>query len=74
MSFKEQRDLEGIEAAIHATEAKVAGMEAELASPDFHRMAGPKIRETMAAIEAGKKDVARLYARWEELEAIRAAS
>ncbi len=74
LSFKEQRELEGIEASIHATEAKVAGMEAELASPDFHRMAGPKIRETMAAIEKGKADVAKLYARWEELEAIRAAS
>ncbi len=74
LSFKEQRELEGIEAAIHVAEAKVAGMETELASPDFHRMQGQRIRETMAAIETGKADVVRLYARWEELEAVRAAS
>ena len=37
LSYKEQRELEGMEAVILAAEAKVAEMDAALASPDFHK-------------------------------------
>ena len=71
LSFKEQRELDGIEEAIHAAEAEVAEKEARFLEPDFHRKHGPRVAELTAEIEAGKRNVARLYARWEELEAMK---
>lgn len=71
-SFAEQKELDGMEASIQTAEDRVASLEATLNDPDFYvkRLAeAPKI---MAELEAAKALVARLYARWEELEAIRA--
>jgi ATP-binding cassette subfamily F protein uup len=74
LSFKEARELEGMEAKIHAAEAEVARIEALFAAPDFHRTHGPQTNQVMADLAAAKENVVRLYARWEELEAIKAAS
>ncbi len=74
LSFKELRELEGIEAVIHTAEAEVARLEALFVSPDFARTHGSRTNELLAQLESAKTDVTRLYARWEELEAIRAAS
>ena len=74
LSFKEQKELEGMEAAIHTTEAEVAKLEALLASPDFFRTQGAKANAVVAELEAAKAKAAQLFARWEELEAIRAAA
>ncbi len=71
LSFKEQRELDGIEEAIHAAEAEVAEKEARFLEPDFHRKHGPRVAELTEEIESGKRNVARLYARWEELEAMK---
>ena len=71
LSFKEQRELEGMEAAIHAAEASVAEKEAMFLEPDFHRKHGARVAGITAEIEAGKAEVARLYARWEELESLK---
>jgi ATP-binding cassette subfamily F protein uup len=74
LSFKEQRELEGMEAAIHEAEADVARLEAIFAAPDFHRQHAARSAELLAELEAAKANVARLYARWEELEALRVAA
>lgn len=74
LSFKELRELEGIEAVIHTAEAEVARLEALFVSPDFARTHGSRTNELLAQLEAAKADVTRLYARWEELEAVRAAA
>jgi ATP-binding cassette subfamily F protein uup len=74
LSFKEQRELEGIEAVIQQAEAEVARIEALFASPDFHREYGARTNELTAQLEEEKQRVIRLYARWEELEAIRVES
>jgi ATP-binding cassette subfamily F protein uup len=71
LSFKEQRELDGIEEAIHVAEAEVSEKEALFLEPDFHRKHGPRVAELTAEIEDGKLNVARLYARWEELEALK---
>jgi ATP-binding cassette subfamily F protein uup len=73
LSFKEQRELEGIEAVIQTAEAKVAELEGLLASPEFFKTQAQRARGAMAEIETGKAAIAKLYARWEQLEAIRAA-
>jgi ATP-binding cassette subfamily F protein uup len=67
LSYKEQRELDGMEAAIGVAEGKVAEMEGRLASPDFHKSIGAKAPQFMSELEAARAEVARLYARWEEL-------
>jgi ATP-binding cassette subfamily F protein uup len=71
LTWKEARELEEMEARISAIEAEIARVEGLFTSPDFHRENAARTPEFLAAIEAGKADLARLYTRWEELEAIR---
>ncbi len=71
MSFKETRELAGMEAQIHAREADVARIEALFATPDFHRLHGAQTNQFTTELADAKADVVRLYARWEELEALR---
>lgn len=74
LSFKEARELEGMEERILEREGEVARIEALFASPDFHRTHATQTNELIAELSAVKKEVAELYARWEELEAIRTAA
>lgn len=74
LSFKEQRELEGIEEQILAIEEEVSRIESLFASPDFHRTHAAQTNELMAELAAAKGKAAELYARWEELEAIKNAS
>jgi ATP-binding cassette subfamily F protein uup len=74
LSFKEQRELEGIEAQIHAAEGEVTRIEELFASPDFHRTHATQTNRLRADLAAAKEKVTQLYARWEELEAVKAAS
>ena len=62
------RELETIEADILAAEGKAALMETALASPDFYAKNGHNWDTFEAQLETGKAEVARLYARWEELQ------
>jgi ATP-binding cassette subfamily F protein uup len=71
LTFKEARELDGIEDQILAREADVAHIEALFVTPDFHRQHGTQTETLLAELAAAKANVAALYARWEELEAIR---
>ncbi len=70
MSFKEQRELDGMEAAIHAAEAAQAAAEARVNDPavaaDHQAMA-----RACRALEEAHTTVTTLYARWQELESRR---
>jgi ATP-binding cassette subfamily F protein uup len=74
LSFKEARELEGMEAAIHAAEGEVARIEGVFASPDFHRTHAKSGAQLNADLAAAKEYLAQLFARWEELESIKSAS
>lgn len=74
LSFKEQRELEGMEAQILAVEDEIARIEALFASPDFHRTHATQTNQLTAQLAAAKEQATQLYARWEELEAIRLAA
>ncbi|MGO8837439.1 MAG: ABC-F family ATP-binding cassette domain-containing protein [Limisphaerales bacterium] len=74
LSFKEARELEGMEAQIHAADAEIARIEGLFASPDFHRTHATQTNQLMADLAAAKESLARLYARWEELDTIKAAA
>ena len=71
LSFKEARELEGMEAQIHALEAEVARIEGLFADPEFFRKHAAQVNQLTAELDAAKEKVPLLYARWEELEAIR---
>jgi ATPase subunit of ABC transporter with duplicated ATPase domains len=72
LSFKESRELEGIESKILAREEDIARIEALFATPGFHRTHGTQTDELKAELAAAKDEIAKLYERWQELEAIRA--
>lgn len=70
MTFKEQQEWQGIEAVIQRTEEKVAQLEARLISPEFLKSGGAAIKEGMVELESAKAEAARLYSRWEVLDAL----
>ena len=74
LSFKEARELEGMEARIHAVEAEVARIEGGFADPEFFRKHATQVNRLKDELETAKNSVARLYARWEELEAVKLAA
>ena len=70
LGFKETRELAEMETTIQARESEVARLEALFAAPDFYEKHGARWQELQAELDAAKQAVARLYARWEELEAL----
>jgi ATP-binding cassette subfamily F protein uup len=67
LTFKEQRELEGMEAAIHAAEAEVQHIETQLNDPEFYVARAAEAAQLAAQLEESKAEVSRLYRRWEEL-------
>jgi ATP-binding cassette subfamily F protein uup len=74
LSFKEARELEGIEPQILSLEAEIARIEGLFASPNFHRTHATQTNELLAQLAAAKEKLPRLYARWGELEALKSAA
>ena len=71
LTFKEKQELEGIEAAISTAETKVATLQAELEDPTIYKTRSAEVPALVAALDAARAEVDRLYARWQELEALR---
>ena len=74
LSFKEARELEGMEAQIHAIEAEVARIENLFADAEFFRKHAAQVNQLTEELAAAKGKAAQLYTRWEELEAVRVAA
>jgi ATP-binding cassette subfamily F protein uup len=74
LSFKESHELAGMEAQIHAVEAEICRIENLFADPEFFRKHATQVNQLTAELEAEKENLTKLYARWEELEAIKAAA
>jgi ABC transport system ATP-binding/permease protein len=72
LSFKEQRELEGMEPAILAAEARKDELERALSDPATYQRAGTEVAAMRAELERVSAEVERLYARWQELEGLRA--
>ncbi len=70
LSQKEQRDLDGMEAAIQEAEAELSACQAQLQLPEIMSDPG-RLNDACASLEECQKRVDALYARWEELEAIK---
>jgi ATP-binding cassette subfamily F protein uup len=60
-----------MEAAILAAEERKSALEAALGDPATYQKDGAAVAGMRTDLEAATADVERLYARWQELEAIR---
>lgn len=69
LTFNETRELAGIEGVIATTEARVKELEVALADPDVFTN-WEKSQAMTVELEAARADVERLFARWQELDAI----
>jgi ATP-binding cassette subfamily F protein uup len=69
LSYKDQRELDGMEAAIEVAEAKKSALESKLADPAVFTRAG-EVAALSTELEVVTKEVERLYARWQELQSL----
>jgi ATP-binding cassette subfamily F protein uup len=67
LSYLDQREYDGMEAAIAVAEADLEAKRAAAAAPEI-ATAPARLAEVCAAFEAAEAAVERLYARWAELE------
>ncbi len=74
LTYGERLELDGMMEAIEAAEAKVAELEAALADPYLYRAADESLERAVSSHQTAQAELARLMARWEELEAKREAA
>jgi ATP-binding cassette subfamily F protein uup len=55
-------------------EAEVVRIESLFADPEFFRKHAAQVNQLTSELDAAKASVPKLYARWEELEAVKSAS
>lgn len=72
LTFMEQRELAGMEAAILTAETRVTELEQTLNDPGFYLTRAKETAAVNAELTATKAEVARLYARWAELDQLSA--
>ena len=71
LKWKEERELEIMEGTILAAETEVSRLETLFAAPDFYEKHGDDWQKLQGNLDAARKRVAHLYARWAELEGIK---
>ncbi|MCA9143105.1 MAG: ATP-binding cassette domain-containing protein [Planctomycetaceae bacterium] len=68
LSYKEQRELDGLPAVIEKLEADVAKYHQQMAESSFYQQPREKITKTQAELKELEAKLTAAYARWEELE------
>ena len=68
LSFKEQRELAGIESEIEAAEARKAQAEAALGDTQTYAREPQRVPELQRQLDESTAEIERLYARWQELQ------
>jgi len=71
LTFKEERELEGLPDRIAALEEEQEELHRTLADPEFYRTAGNEVATLNARLAAVEEELAAVYQRWEELESLR---
>lgn len=69
LGYREQQELATMEQKILDAEARVAALEQEVFDPEAARKLGSTMPAKLAALEAEKANVEKLYARWADLSA-----
>lgn len=70
LSYKDQRELDGLPDRIAALEAEIATLETQLHDPALYAKAPEKFQQTATRLDAAKADLAATEDRWLELEAL----
>jgi ATP-binding cassette subfamily F protein uup len=73
LTYAEARELDGLIEAIEAAEADALLAESKLSDPSTYQQAGDTVSALSAELEGARERVEELTARWEELEAKKAA-
>jgi len=71
LSYKDQRELDGLPDGINELEAEIAGLNQRLAAPDFFVKDADGFAMAAARLEAAKAELEAAEARWLELEDLR---
>jgi ATP-binding cassette subfamily F protein uup len=69
LSFKEQRELDELPAAIDALESEQRELVARIAALGFYKEGAEAIKRALARADALPSELAKVYARWAELDA-----
>ncbi len=67
LSYKEERELEGLPQAIETLEAEQVELHQKLAEPNFYRQAGSEISKVTDRLQELQQQLHDAYARWESL-------
>ena len=68
LTWKEERELEGIDQTILQAESKLAELEAILSDPVFYKERASEAQSVQVECENQRRKIASLYERWEALE------
>ena len=71
LSFKEERELEGLPELIAVLEREQESLHSTLADPGFYRTSGSEVAQCNSRLEELEIELAATYCRWEELESRR---
>jgi ATP-binding cassette subfamily F protein uup len=71
LSFKEQKELETLPQRIEKLDAEQQQIIMSMADPAFYRESGNKVADTKTRLGAVEKELAEVYKRWNELEALK---
>ncbi len=68
LSYKDQRELDGLPARIEALETEQQSLQARTSESDFYQQDREAIADTLARLESVGEELEQAYARWETLE------
>jgi ABC transport system ATP-binding/permease protein len=68
LSYKEQRELDGLPARIEALEAEQRSLHERTGGAEFYKESPDAIRDALARVDAIEAELVETYARWHELE------
>jgi ATP-binding cassette subfamily F protein uup len=71
LGYKEQRELEGLPKQIESLETEQAALLARMGSAQYHESGAETVRADSARAGEIEQEMARKFARWEQLEALR---
>ncbi len=69
LSFKEQRELEGLPAKIESLEAEQGRVQQQMADPEFYKRPPDEVRSVQQRLDTLETEILAAMTRWEALEA-----
>jgi ATP-binding cassette subfamily F protein uup len=71
LTFREQKELDDLPLRIEALEAEQQKLHGDMADPNFYRESGGRVTSVRMRLEELEAELSAVYARWEELEALK---